>query len=108
MRWYERIVTALTSVTNDVSHGERLKSNRFIVWQEDSGNYLRCNNSAVEKSIEGTIDLFSKTELDSWSDLIEDALDANGVSFYLNSVQFEPDTRFWHWEWVFNSADNGT
>ena len=28
--------------------------------------------------------------------------DSAEIAYYLNSVQFEEQTGFWHWEWVFN------
>lgn len=102
MRWYERIIAALTTVTTAVSHGGRLKSDRYIVWQEEGGNYLRADDITAEKIITGTIDLFSKTEFDTWSWQVEDALDNAKIAYRLNSVQYEEQTGFWHWEWVFS------
>ena len=50
----------------------------------------------------GTTDLFSKQEFDPWKDAFEAQLNASPLSWYLNSVQFEEDTGFWHWEWVWS------
>ena len=33
MAWYETIIAAHTAVTTAVSHGKRLKSSRYFVWQ---------------------------------------------------------------------------
>ena len=32
MRWYETIISAHTSVTDSVSHNEKLHSDRYFVW----------------------------------------------------------------------------
>ena len=102
MKWYEKIMSALATVTPDVRHGfAKTKAERYIVWQEDGGNYFRADDFTAEKIMSGTIDLFSKTEFDAWSEGVEDALDAAEISYHLNSVQFEEQTGFWHWEWVF-------
>ena len=106
MRWYEKIISALHSVAPGcVSHGGRMKSQRYFVWQEDGENTLLAGNRHAETAVTGTVDLFSKTEFDPWCDALRGALDAAGIAWYLNSVQFEEDTGFWHWEWVFEVED---
>ena len=55
----------------------------------------------VERALTGTIDYFTKTENDPVVQQIEDALDSDdGISWYLNSVQYEQDTGYIHYEWV--------
>ena len=105
MRWYEKIIGALGTVTNAVSHGYRMKSERYFVWQEDGENDLLAGNRHAEHAVTGTVDLFSKVEFDPWCDELRAALDAAGIAWHLNSVQFEEDTGFWHWEWVFEVTD---
>ena len=50
--------------------------------------------------MQGTTDLFSKRELDPWADQLGEAMSSRGIAWYLNAVQYEEDTGFWHWEWV--------
>lgn len=101
MTWYERIISAHTAVTNQVSHCERMKSDRYFVWQEDSRNDFMAGNLHAEKAVEGTTDLYTKQEFDPWADAFETALDADGtIAWRLNSVQYEEDTGFHHYEWV--------
>lgn len=107
MRWYEKLIAALKTVTEAVSHGGRMKSERYFVWQEDGENDLLAGNRHTEHAVTGTVDLFSKVEFDPWCDELRAALDAAGIAWYLNSVQFEEDTGFWHWEWVFEVTDGG-
>ncbi len=100
MSWYETIISAHTDVTNSVSHGQRLRSDRYFVWQEDGTNDLNANEEHVEKAMRGTTDLFTKQEFDPWVDAFGESLSGRSVAWYLSSVQFEEDTGFWHYEWV--------
>lgn len=101
MSWYERIIAAHTAVTDQVSHGSRLKSSRYFVWQEDGAADMVAGNRHVETGVTGTTDLFTKKEFDPWKDAFEQSLNSTpGIAWYLSSVQFEPDTGFWHYEWV--------
>lgn len=100
MTWQEQIVAAHLAVTDAVSHSLRLKSERYFVWQEDGANDLEANNIHAEKSVTGTTDLFTKQEFDPWKEQFEAALDAAGIAWYLNSIQYEEDTGFLHYEWI--------
>ena len=101
MKWYERIIAAHTAVTDAVSHCARMKSDRYFVWQEDSRNDLVVGDRHAEKAVEGTTDLYTKQEFDPWSDEFEAALDADGrIAWRLNSTQYEEETGFHHYEWV--------
>lgn len=98
--WYERMISAHTAVTDAVSHGQRLQSDRYFVWQEESGSDFEANGRHAEKGMTGTTDLFTKQEFDPWKDQFEAALNLYGIAWRLNSVQFEEDTGFWHYEWL--------
>ena len=101
MKWYERIIAAHTAVTNSVSHGGRLKSDRYFVWQEDGADDLIVDGIHAEKAVSGSTDLFTKQEFDPWREEFESALDqSEGITWELKSIQFEEDTRFWHYEWI--------
>lgn len=101
MKWYEKIIAAHTAVTNAVSHGGRLKSDRYFVWQEDGSNDFLADGIHAEKAVSGSTDLFTKQEFDPWREEFEAALDnAEGIWWELKSIQFEADTKFWHYEWT--------
>lgn len=100
MTWYEKIISAHTAVTDAVSHGGRMKSDRYFVWQEEGNNDLLADGRHAEKAVTGSTDLFTKMEFDPWKEAFEQALDDTpGVCWRLNSVQYEPETGFWHYEW---------
>ena len=101
MKWYERIIACHTAVTDAVSHCERLQSDRYFVWQEDSRNDLVVGDRHAEKAVEGTTDLYTKQEFDPWADEFEEELDADGcIAWRLNSYQYEAETGFHHYEWI--------
>lgn len=98
--WAQRIIATHLSVTDAVSHGGRLQSDRYFVWQEDGANDFEAGGVHVEKAVTGSTDLFTKQELDPWRVAMEAAFDASGLIVWrLSSVQYEEDTGFWHYEW---------
>lgn len=97
--WHARVVDAHLAVTDQVSHGGRMKSDRYFVWQEQGREDLQADGRHAEKKMRGWTDLFSRTELDPWAEQLGDALDAEGIAWRLDSVSFEPETGFWHWLW---------
>ena len=100
MTWHEKIIKVHTAVTDQVSHGGRLKSDRYFVWQEEGAADFIADNIHAEKAVSGSTDLFTKQEFDPWKDTFEASMDAApGLAWRLNSVQFEHDTGFWHYEW---------
>lgn len=100
------IKEALLSVTENVGHYEAMdETDKYIVWQEDSeGSAVKGDNRKTNQSIQGTIDYYTKTDMDENVDKIQAALNAACISFYLNSVQYEDETEFIHYEWVFEVA----
>lgn len=100
--WYQKVVSAHLAVTDCVSHGQRLKSSRYFVWQEDGRNDLTADNLHGEKSVVGTTDLYTKQELDTWADALEDSLDSSGIAWRKLGTYFEDETGFWHHEWEWN------
>lgn len=58
--------------------------------------------SHIETSQTGTIDWFSRDPESPIPATVEQILGGLGVSWYMNSLQYEDDTGFLHWEWVWN------
>lgn len=76
----------------------------YIIYGIDGGNNLFGENSREEFVDAGYIDLFTKEADDDLVKNIPAALDVAGISFYLNSVQFEEETGLLHYEWRWESA----
>ena len=106
MRWFEKIIACHTAVTDKVSHGGRLDDERYFVWQEDGADDFEADGVHAEKAITGTTDLFTKQEFDPWREEFEAALDVNpDIRWSLNSVQYEEETEYWHYEWEWKVSD---
>ena len=73
----------------------------YAVWQEDSeGQSHYSDNVKSEQVLEVTIDYFTKSEYDTMTDSIQNALNGAEVSWTLNSFQYEEETKLLHYEWL--------
>lgn len=104
MTWYETIIAAHTAVTEAVSHSARMESDRYFVWQEDGSNDLPGDNGHGETAVQGTTDLYTKEEFDPWAEELGRQFDRYGISWELSSIQYEADTGFYHYEWLWEVA----
>lgn len=93
---------ALLAVTSRVFHytapGET--KNPYIVWAEDGqADAVWADGKMQEQVMTGTIDLFTKTEYDPLFNSIQMALNSIDISYRLESIQYEEDTKLIHYEW---------
>ena len=97
------VPAALLTVTTNVGHYEAYnKTDKYIVWAEDGEAASECaDNRKQQQVLQGTIDYFTKTEYDPNVGKIQEALDDAEIAWKLNSVQYEDETKFIHYEWVF-------
>ena len=87
-----KVKDALLTVTDTVFHYfAEDQLDRYIVWAE----------SGEVSSLGGTIDYFTKTDFDPNIDAIQNALKSAEISFLLESVQYEEETGYIHYEWKF-------
>lgn len=73
----------------------------YGVYAEDSASSLWGDGKMQGQLIRGTIDLFTRDDSGMPLEVVQAALCSAEVSWYLNTVQFEEDTGFIHYEWVF-------
>ena len=99
----KKIRDALLYVSDAVGHYTFSKNmNEYIVWAEDGeGDSLHLNDQKNEQTITGTIDLFTKNEYSETIDKIQEALNKSRISFVLQSVKYEEETKYIHYEWRF-------
>lgn len=97
---FETLIAAHTAVTPDVRHGFHMRTDRYFVWKEDGRNDLMADGIHAEIAHTGTTDLYTRMEFDPWAREIEQSFDRHGICWYLNSVQYEEETGYWHYEWV--------
>ena len=103
-----KIKDALTSIDNlKVYHYWRPRLQApYLIWAEEGeGDSLWTSNHLQEQIITGTVDYFTKTELDPIVDTIQEKL--NGVEslgWNLEAVQYEDETNLIHYSWHFEIA----
>ena len=103
-----KIKDALTSIENlKVYHYWRPRLQApYLIWAEEGeGDSLWTSNHLQEQVIKGTVDYFTKTELDPIVDTIQEKL--NGVEslgWNLEAVQYEDETNLIHYSWYFEIA----
>jgi len=93
----------LTVTSNTFHYFATNKTDKYIVWAEDTqADASYADNHMSGQVIQGTIDYFTKMEFDSNFDLIQDKLNSIDIAWRLNSIQYEEETGYIHYEWVFN------
>ena len=99
----QTIKTLLLTVTDNVYHYYAWsKPDKYIVWAEDSeGDSVHADNQKQIQAIQGTIDYFTKDEGDPNVEKIQKAMNNNEISWRLNSIQYEEETEYIHYEWLF-------
>ncbi|MGN0134735.1 MAG: hypothetical protein ACI4AO_08405 [Anaerotignum sp.] len=99
----QKVKDALLTVTEAVFHYFAVdKPDQYIVWAESGeANSVEADNCKQEQTIGGTIDYFTKTDFDQNIDAIQNAMKSAEISFSLESVQYEEETGYIHYEWKF-------
>lgn len=97
---------ALLTVGVPVSHFTAIKKpDQYIVWAEAApGEILRSDNKTTKQAIAGTIDYFTKIENDPNVEKIQKAINDAEISWELYSIQYEEDTKYIHYEWLWEVA----
>lgn len=80
----------------------------YGVFSEDGGDQFDANNQNAEQSTTGTIDYFTRDDTGTAQRAIETALKNIQQEFVfawnLNTIQYEQDTGYIHFEWAFSFA----
>jgi hypothetical protein len=103
---FENLRNALLSVGVPVSHYEALGADApYIVWAEDGEtDALVADDRKISQAIGGTVDFYTFIENDPVFSAIQAALNDAEISWSLNSVQYEDDTKLIHFEWLWQSV----
>lgn len=70
-------------------------------WAEDYEKTLHANNAHAERVWQGMIHWFTRLDTGAGKAAIEAALDAAGIPYRLDGVDYEEDTGFLHYVWIF-------
>lgn len=78
----------------------------YLIWaEENEGDSLWTSNHKKEQVIEGTIDYFTKTDLDPMVDVIQNKLnEIENLGWTLSMVQYEDETNLIHFSWDWSIA----
>lgn len=72
----------------------------YGTYGEDGENRLAGDNKTAEKVMVVYVSLFTKDDSATPRETIENALDSAPCAWYLNTVQFEEDSGYIHYEWA--------
>lgn len=91
---------ALTATGYQFAHfgWSKAPAGDYGVYAEDGANDMMAGNAHAERATECSVDYFTRDDTGTPKDVIETALAP--FAWYLNSVQFEEDTGYIHYEWV--------
>lgn len=95
------------TITDNVFHYfAKAKPDQYIVYAEDSeAGSSYADDKKEFQVIEGTTDYFTTIEFDPNVKDIQDIMTVNEIVWKLNSVQYEEDTGYIHYEWLWE-VDN--
>lgn len=101
MKCLDMIRDALLTVTDNVDHYEAFKkTDRYIVWEEYAAESFYADDKHGARAFFVAVNYFTKQQNDPNRKKIEMALDSIDAAWNLNSIQYEPDTGYTHYEWV--------
>lgn len=73
----------------------------YGVYAEDGSNDLDADDVHSERAAVIVLDLFTRDDSGAPQAAVEAALDGiEGCAWYVNSIQFEKDTGYIHFEWI--------
>lgn len=97
---YQIGVKFATITTNCFHYFRPVAAVPCLMWAETGEeNSFDADNHKLEQNIAGTCDFFTKTEFDPLIDSIQDALDEMGLTWSLDSVMYEDETKMIHYTW---------
>jgi len=78
----------------------------YGVYAEEGANDLLANGEHIEKAINGYIDYFTRDDSLTPKRTIEAVLHELGIPWSLNTISYEQDTGFIHYEWTWGMYGN--
>lgn len=95
------LATALAGTGYQFAHHawSKAPSGDYGTYAEDSGNDFMCDCEHGERGTECWVNYFTRDDTSAPRTTIEAALNSLQVPWYLNTVQYENDTGYIHYEW---------
>lgn len=79
----------------------RAPSGDYGVYAEDSAIELTADGVNGEQAVEGTIDYFTRNDGAAIRNAIQEKLNDMRIVWHLNTIMYESDSGYIHYEWVF-------
>lgn len=94
--------TALASTGYKFAHyaWSKAPSGDYGVYGEEGSSDFIANGVHVEKGTIGYIDYFTRDDSGAPKTAIETALNGLNIPWRVNTISYEPDTGYIHYEWV--------
>lgn len=98
----DELIRALEATEYPFAHfaWARAPDETYGTYSEDGLNRLAGDDKSAEKARIVYVALFTKDDSGAPEETIEAALDSISCAWYLNTAQYEEDTRLIHYEWV--------
>ena len=98
----EAALAAIGVPLAEVAWDTRPDGNFAVINIDGAAATLGADQHIENQAPEGSVDLFMVDGTRTAMDTIQSTLDDfDGCAWRLESVQYEPDARLLHWEWVF-------
>lgn len=101
---YSELIAALSATGLPTTEGDwdtRPETDYISIQLDAQGDSLQSNNQTNEQAIEGSVDLFCYTKSRTNYDTVWAVLRGSGCAVRFSSIQYEPETRLTHYEWIF-------
>ena len=103
---FEQLVAALTALQLPVTQyawDVRPDTDNIVISLSNIDSTLQGDDQTVEQAPQGYIDYFSPSNTLDNMHAIQNVLNTfEGLAWYLNSVDYEENTRLMHWQWAFS------
>lgn len=76
-------------------------SGDFGTWAEDSAVEFSADGGITEQAMTGWVDYFTRDDSGDPQKDIQKAMTAAGVTWHLDTVQYENDTGYIHYTWAY-------
>ena len=71
----------------------------YVIWEEQATTPHDADDATLAQGIEGYVHLFTRTDADPLLDSILAAMGGMGMTYRLESTQYEEETKLIHHEW---------
>lgn len=100
----DELIRALEATGYDFAHyaWSKAPEGDYGTYAEDSGDDFGADNLHAERGTVGYINYFTRDDSETPRETIEAALNSINIPWSLNTVQYENDTGYIHYEWEFS------